>query len=651
MFRGMGLRHPRSSSTQILLLLRAVTIAVSVALCALAWRLIVSDRTIQQQRAWERLEHAADLGSSGLLQQVARTGEQLRAVLEISPAGREHALRELVRDARGSTALLIEDQTFRLIPNRPLRYRPDKGFEAPITDSVFAPGEALEYERHDYSAAARWFVQLANRSHGAVRAGALLRAARNEVRQKRVSAALGLYSELAALGTVRLEADPAELVGRYARLALLPERTRVGEAASLALDLESGRWTLSRASYEYYRDELAPMTAVQAALPLWEDSIEGVVSASRQAGIESGERVIWAGGSQPVLLMWRTQAGSVAALAVTGGHVEQEWLARVPGFVFGLETADGRRLVPLQASGKHAERILSFANAHWRLVASPTAPASPGRGAQALLFTGLTLVIVLVATGSYAVFRAVARELSVARLQTDFVSAVSHEFRTPLTTLRSMSEMLERGRVPTEERKQRYYELMARETARLHHLVEDLLDFGRMDAGAREYDLQRVEVAALVRQSIAEFHEEHATSTLRMSLNEHCAPQVMADPEALRRALHNLLDNAVKYSPEETEIQVAVRTVGDRVCISVEDRGMGVAPEDLQRIFRKFERGTAAKASSIRGTGLGLAMVDAIIRAHGGSITVESELHKGTTFTMALPSAATTEESVAWPAS
>jgi two-component system sensor histidine kinase SenX3 len=124
----------------------------------------------------------------------------------------------------------------------------------------------------------------------------------------------------------------------------------------------------------------------------------------------------------------------------------------------------------------------------------------------------------------------------------------------------------------------------------------------------------------------------------------------MADPEALRRALHNLLDNAVKYSPDRSDIRVAVRTVGDQVCISVEDRGMGVAPEDLQRIFRKFERAAAAKASSIRGTGLGLAMVDAITRAHGGSITVESELHRGSTFTLALPGAARTERSVAWPA-
>jgi signal transduction histidine kinase len=338
-------------------------------------------------------------------------------------------------------------------------------------------------------------------------------------------------------------------------------------------------------------------------------------------------------------------------VAVTAKKLGDEWLARTPGFAFGLETADRRSLIPIQAAEKRVERILSFAGAHWRLVAAPTASGIEHKGAESLLLASLLLVIILVLTGSYAVINAVSRELSVAQLQTDFVSAVSHEFRSPLTTLRSTSEMLERGRVPTEERKQRYYGLMARETQRLHRLVEDLLDFGRMDAGVRQYELRSTDVSTLVCQTVLEFQEQRSASGFGIELGEIPATPVLADAEALRRALHNLLDNAVKYSPDGGVILVDVRTGQGHVHISVKDRGMGIAPDELKRIFRKFERGAEAKASSIRGTGLGLAMVHAIMHAHGGSVRVQSELHRGSTFTMTLPCASPGEGGAAWRAS
>jgi signal transduction histidine kinase len=214
-----------------------------------------------------------------------------------------------------------------------------------------------------------------------------------------------------------------------------------------------------------------------------------------------------------------------------------------------------------------------------------------------------------------------------------------------------MSEMLERGRVPTEERRQRYYGLMARETARLHRLVEDLLDFGRMDAGVRQYDLRSTDVSSLVSQTVLEFQEQYAASGVAIEVGEVPAIRVLADAEALRRALHNLLDNAVKYSPEGGKIRVDVRIGQGNVCISVEDHGMGIGPNELKRIFRKFERGEGAKAASIRGTGLGLAMVHAIMRAHSGSVQVESELHRGSTFTITMPCAGSAERGAAWRAS
>jgi signal transduction histidine kinase len=634
-----------------MLLLLGVTLATAVALCVLTWRLTVLDRAVQQQRSRERLEQAADSGSSALLQQVARTGDRLRAILEGDAARREPVLHELAGSAGEATAVFAEGQTLKVVPNRHLRYFLDVPAGTAIPDEVFAAGEALEYGRHDYAAASRWFSDLANGSNGAVRAGALLRQARNEFRRNESSSALAAYAEMARLGSVTIEGEPAELVGRFVRLGMLSGTVLAAETSALVDDLESGRWPLSRTSYEYYRAGLARFTRVQATAPLWEDSIAALLDTSRQAGMESGERVIWVRDSQPVLLVWRSRAGAVAGLAVTGRKVAGEWLASTPGFTLGLETADRRSLIPIPAAGTRAERILAFAGAHWRLIASPTVPMLEHKGAESLLLMSLLLVIILVLAGSFAVIKAVSRELSVARLQTDFVSAVSHEFRSPLTTLRSMSEMLERGRVPTEERRQRYYGLMARETARLHRLVEDLLDFGRMDAGVRQYDLRSTDVSSLVSQTVLEFQEQYAASGVAIEVGEVPAIRVLADAEALRRALHNLLDNAVKYSPEGGKIRVDVRIGQGNVCISVEDHGMGIGPNELKRIFRKFERGEGAKAASIRGTGLGLAMVHAIMRAHRGSVQVESELHRGSTFTITMPCAGSAERGAAWRAS
>jgi len=231
----------------------------------------------------------------------------------------------------------------------------------------------------------------------------------------------------------------------------------------------------------------------------------------RDQHIAAGERVLHSLASTPVLVVWRTRGGTIAGMVFTPADV-RTWLARVPGFVFGLETLDNQVILPAAHDKLRAERVLSFGNAHWRLSAAAIQPTAEPRNRQVLLLTSLSLVIVLVLTGSYAVIKAVSRELAVSRLQADFVSAVSHEFRTPLTTLRSMSEMLERGRVPTEERKQRYYSLISRETQRLHRLVEDLLDFGRMEAGKKQYDMRPTQMSTIVSEVVVEVSEEHAAA-------------------------------------------------------------------------------------------------------------------------------------------
>ena len=245
---------------------------------------------------------------------------------------------------------------------------------------------------------------------------------------------------------------------------------------------------------------------------------------------------------------------------------------------------------------------------------------------------------VMVLVGGYFTMRAVSRELAVSRLQSDFVSAVSHEFRTPLTSILHLTDSLDRGIVPDEARRRQYYTALRHETTRLHRLVESLLNFGRLEAGAFEYRFEPVDLAALVGDVVDEFRKEFAASGHRFEFRaDRGLPPLRVDREALGRALWNLLDNAVKYSPGRPAIWVDLAREGKRVALRVRDQGPGIPVEEQKEIFNKFVRGSAARASSVKGTGIGLAMVRHTIRAHGGEVRVESRPGEGSTFTILLP--------------
>jgi signal transduction histidine kinase len=250
----------------------------------------------------------------------------------------------------------------------------------------------------------------------------------------------------------------------------------------------------------------------------------------------------------------------------------------------------------------------------------------------------LALVLVVICAGSYFIARAFARELAVARLQSDFVSAVSHEFRTPLTALRQLSEIFNEDRPLEDERRKKYYQALDRATGRLDKLVEGLLDFGRMEAGAMVYRKMDLDAGALVKSVVSDFQREVGDRGYVVELKAtDNLPAVHGDPEALGRALWNLLDNATKYSSECKTVWVEVEREGRELAIRVRDRGIGIPVPEQQDILRKFVRGTAAAAAGVKGTGIGLAMVKHLVDAHGGTLRLESEPGKGSTFSILLP--------------
>ena len=255
---------------------------------------------------------------------------------------------------------------------------------------------------------------------------------------------------------------------------------------------------------------------------------------------------------------------------------------------------------------------------------------------------GAALMLIVILGAGYVVHRAINRELQVAQLQADFVAAVSHEFRAPLTTLRTITELLVQHRIPDESRRQQSYVFLDNETTRLHRLVEDLLDFGRMESGRKQYRTEAHNAFQLVRATVADFTQHAEANGFSVEANLESAGSaetatVRVDEEAFRRALRNLLDNAMKYSPVCRTVWVNGAVQNYQVLISVRDQGMGIGADEQQAIFQKFVRGDAAKKAGIKGTGIGLAMVQQIAEAMDGEIRLESEVGAGSTFTLVLP--------------
>ena len=201
--------------------------------------------------------------------------------------------------------------------------------------------------------------------------------------------------------------------------------------------------------------------------------------------------------------------------------------------------------------------------------------------------------------------------------------------------------MLQRGRVSDETRRQEYYERITRESDRLSRLVENLLDLAQIDAGRRQYRFEPLDTSAWLRRVVEEARTNpaHRQTTIE-ALIPDALPPVRADRDALSTALHNLLDNAVKYSPGADRVWCEAEARADAVTIRVRDRGVGMSDDDRRVAFERFRRGDGSITEQVKGSGLGLSLVDHIVRAHGGRVECESRLGEGTTFTIHLSASA-----------
>ena len=252
----------------------------------------------------------------------------------------------------------------------------------------------------------------------------------------------------------------------------------------------------------------------------------------------------------------------------------------------------------------------------------------------------LVVVLVLLGSGGYLVTRTVRRELEVARMKAEFVATVSHEFRSPLTGIRQLSEMLVRGRIPDQARQHQYHESILRESERLGRLVENVLDFSRMEDGRKQYRFEPLDTSAWLEALAGEFGRDATRNGYRLESSIQSAlPPLAADRDALSTAVRNLLENAMKYSPEWKVVWLEAQALGSDVLIRVRDRGVGIPPNEQERVFEKFYRGQGSLTQQVKGVGLGLSLVKHIVDAHRGHVGVESREGEGSTFSIHLAGA------------
>jgi signal transduction histidine kinase len=583
----------KPARSQLLIVLLAVSVVPAAVAGWLGWRLLIQDRIIAAELLREVLERRADDAVQGLSHSLAALMQQTRSL----PPGTVKSL------------------------GAPLAYDADPRPLPEASAVVFSAAETAEFRSVASGEVIDLYRKLAASTQPAVRAGALLRLGRTLRKAGRKEEAVEAYRQLAAIEDAAAGGAPAALVGQWAICTIAAEEggERIKrEGSKLRALLDSGRFSLGKSPYEIYAEDAARWSG--EARPVVSEALADAAAARPSgcgAGAFRGQQITWLVDQDRLLLL-------------------------APDYVQRLLPAGAVRVrLATQPDKYETLRRSADTGLPWTIA---VALADPAKEQQAFvnrrgLLVGLLVFVAIVGIGGgYLGWRVIRRELALAQMQADLVAAVSHEFRTPLTSMRQVSDALCEGRVQSEERKQAYYQALARATDRLHRLVEGLLDFGKMESGAMPYRMEPIDLAAMTAGVAGEFKKEAQDKgfAIHLEIPPREVP-MKGDAEALGRGLWNLLDNAVKYSGESREVWVKLSLNGTHAALSVTDKGIGIPPAEQREVFRKFFRGAGSRERRIRGTGIGLAIVQHIVRAHGGRVSLESQPSVGSTFAMRFP--------------
>jgi signal transduction histidine kinase len=659
----MPSRDGAGSPRQLLALFLGTTLVLLTALGWLGWQSLQQDRSIEAQQVNERVNTAADLIAAQIRQNLIDIEAELGRLSLLPPDGLKRAAEDY-SNALGGDALVVvfEGQRVFAYPAGRLLYYPTLPDPVEAPPDRFSLGETLELRDRDYRGAAAHFARLAESGDHEIRAGALIRLARTQRKAGDNEAALATYGQLAKITDAYLFGWPSDLRARKTRCDLLDQLGRraelLPEAHQLNADLHAGKWMLTRATFMYLTSEVRrwlgdanPTDHHGAALALaanvdslwerWQRDPAGLLGTQGNVVSRDQSTALSRGTPNRVVAI-------VSGALFLDHHVVAPLRELLDRYGVGLTLADGegRTLfahnTTTAGEARPVMRTMEETRLPWTLLvvsADPAADLARLAARRSLLIGALVLLALLAVAGSYFSVRAMTREIKAARLQSEFVAAVSHEFRTPLTSLRQFTDLLADGRVSDEADRQKYYEVLQRGTRRLTRLVENLLDFGRMEAGFYQFMLEPMRAADVFARVTAEFVDEMKPRGYDVDVQWTGPHDVLidADEATLGRAIWNLMDNAVKYSPGCRTIWVRGSSSDAAVTISIRDQGIGIAGPEQRTIFGKFVRGTLPVGTTIKGTGLGLALVDQIVRAHGGHVRVESAIGEGSTFLIILP--------------
>jgi signal transduction histidine kinase len=422
-------------------------------------------------------------------------------------------------------------------------------------------------------------------------------------------------------------------------------------------NLRSGRWWLDGRQRDFYDRELVALLGdfTGKGLPVEKDTrmeelaaIEKSVWRSPPRRRDASTREYDSSEEGGFLLLWSPAGDDPEAWNGRAIRAESigKWLEPLlspllEGLQFRAVVRDSEQHLlwgsaESVASAVRWERLRSVPEWELGFVAAPEAS---GADPKRILWYGFILLpVVMLIVGIAAATRVVRKELELGRMQSDFIAAVSHEFKSPLAGIRLLVERIAGRRHSSAASIDEYCGAISNETERLERLVNRLLEWQQIDAGRRHYRLESGSLAEAAGNAVEMLRPQAEAKGVSVEVKaEGGIPEILLDRAAMTDAMENLVDNAIKYSRAGGRVSVELHSDDTQVTAEVRDEGLGIDPADLPRIFEKFYRGSRGNREDVRGTGLGLSLVKAALDAHGGKVHVESKPAQGSRFILTLP--------------
>ena len=605
---------------------------------------------------------------------------------------------ELSRDITGELFLLDADYQI-IFPKTGSEDARVFQWEKDVSTGTFARSfqraEFLEFSQKNYSRAAKLYkdcsLSAPSKSHRAV---ALEGLGRCLLSGKRYDESYKVYSELYNnYGQFQNKAGhPYGIIAAFQLYEINQHRNKEANNLKILLDLykkiRNGDWLLNLSSYDFFTAEIESIlnsrfnkgkspeiqksfldlrkqpSPYRQALVFADflksrviPTIKEKLSLYRVAGEDEPKRLIVASEEGFYLISYTILPNFQSEQTYYGGFcwdlkaLKNEIIPKVLeeitkdfGLHFQIVDETGRNILSgeeeLTSTGSITLSCRQFPLPWKLLVSHPETKSLERTARQEIYLYGvlLAVIVALMLLGAVLIARDIARESETTRLKTEFVHNISHELKTPLTLIRLYGETLQRKENLPVEDKRKSYEIITKESERLSHLINNILDFSRIEMGRKEFNFIKGDLPKVVRDTLESYryHLEKKGFTIQADIASDL-PEMIFDGEAITSVLVNLLSNAMKFSPKNKQVTVKLFRDDANAVLQVADRGIGISPGEVSKIFQRFYRSKNKIATETGGSGLGLTLVKYITEAHGGRTEVESEPGKGSVFSVILP--------------